>query len=201
MAHKRILLFSALWVWFATVLVGSSLAAPADATVAPNGDGQFKSVQDAINAAPAGRRDKPWVIHLKPGVYKELIYVQRENRFLRLEGEDAAKCVLTCDLHAGMPGADGKPIGTFRTPSTSIDADDFTAENVTFENSAGPVGQALAIRLDGDRSAFRNCRFLGWQDTILTNRRRARRGRVFTTWLRESAISWFQSPCWGKCRR
>ena len=70
------------------------------------------------------------------------------------------------------PAPDGKPIGTFRTPSTTIDADDFTAENITFENSAGPVGQALAIRVDGDRAVFRNCRFLGWQDTILLNRGR-----------------------------
>jgi pectinesterase len=53
-----------------------------------------------------------------------------------------------------------------------IDADDFTAENLTFENSAGPVGQALAIRVDGDRAVFRNCRFLGWQDTIFLNRGR-----------------------------
>ena len=71
-----------------------------------------------------------------------------------------------------MVGKDGKPIGTFRTPSTLIDADDFTAENLTFENSAGPVGQALAIRVDGDRAAFRRCRFLGWQDTIFLNRGR-----------------------------
>jgi pectinesterase len=71
-----------------------------------------------------------------------------------------------------MMGVDGKPIGTFRTPSTVIDADDFTAENLTFENSAGPVGQALALRVDGDRVVFRNCRFLGWQDTIFLNRGR-----------------------------
>ena len=46
------------------------------------------------------------------------------------------------------------------------------AENITFENSAGPVGQALAIRVDGDRAVFRNCRFLGWQDTLFLNRGR-----------------------------
>ena len=71
-----------------------------------------------------------------------------------------------------MTNFDGKPIGTFRTPSTTIDADDFSAENITFENSAGPVGQALAIRVDGDRATFRNCRFLGWQDTMFLNRGR-----------------------------
>lgn len=63
-------------------------------------------------------------------------------------------------------------MGTFRTPTAYIDADDFTVENVTFQNSAGPVGQALAVRVDGDRVAFHHCRFLGWQDTILDNRGR-----------------------------
>jgi len=148
-------------------------ARAADATVAPNGDGQFKSIQDAINAAPQRTsRDRPWVISIKPGIYKELIYVQREKRFISLVGEDPEKTILTYNLNANMLGADGKIIGTFRTPSTFIDADDFTAENLTFENSAGPVGQALAIRIEGDRVMFRNCRFLGWQDTILANRGR-----------------------------
>jgi pectinesterase len=98
--------------------------------------------------------------------------VQREKHFVRLVGDDAGRTVLTYDLNANLVGANGKPIGTFRTASTVIDADDFTAENITFANSAGPVGQALAIRVDGDRVVFRNCRFLGWQDTILLNRGR-----------------------------
>ena len=155
-----------------TVTAGAVAAPAADATVAADGTGQFKSVQDAINAAPPVRPGRRWVIHIKPGVYKELIYLQREKRFISLVGEDASKTVLTYDLNANTPGADGKPLGTFRTASTTVDADDFAAENITFENAAGPVGQALAIRLDGDRAAFRNCRFLGWQDTILANRGR-----------------------------
>ncbi len=53
-----------------------------------------------------------------------------------------------------------------------VDADDFSAENLTIQNDAGPVGQALAIRVDGDRVVFRNCRFLGWQDTMLLDRGR-----------------------------
>ena len=161
------------WLVIMTVCVSDGLAAPADATVAADGSGQFKSVQEAINAAPQiTGPDKRWVINIKPGIYKELIYVQREKRFISLVGQDAEKTILTYDLHANMRGSDGKPIGTFRTASTTIDADDFTAENITFENSAGPVGQALAIRIDGDRVVFRHCRFLGWQDTILANRGR-----------------------------
>jgi pectinesterase len=137
------------------------------------GTNQFRTVQEAINATPqSASATNPCVIHVRPGAHKELIYVQREKRFVSLVGEDAEKTVLTFDLNANLPGPNGKPIGTFRTASTVIDADDFSAENITFENSAGPVGQALAIRIDGDRVVFRHCRFLGWQDTILANRGR-----------------------------
>jgi len=141
-------------------------------TVALDGTAQYKTVQEAVMSVPAGSPQNHVIIKIKAGVYKELIYVQREKRFFHLVGEDPEKTILTYDLYAGMIGLDGKPIGTFRTPSTYVDADDFTAENITFENTAGPKGQALAIRVDGDRVAFRNCRFLGWQDTILIDRGR-----------------------------
>jgi pectinesterase len=145
---------------------------PIDIIVAQDGSGQFKSVQEAIMSVPAGTAESPVVIRIKPGTYKELIYIQHEKRFFRLIGEDARTTILTFDLHANMIGTDGKPITTFRTPSTVIDADDFMAENITFQNTAGPVGQALAIRVDGDRAVFRHCRFLGWQDTMFLNRGR-----------------------------
>lgn len=151
---------------------GSAAAVQTEIVVAADGSGKYRTVQEAIMSVPAGSAANPVIIRIKPGIYKELIYVQHEKRFFNLVGEDAAKTVLTYDLNANMQGRDGKPINTFRTPSTVIDADDFTAENITFENSAGPVGQALAIRVDGDRIVFRNCRFLGWQDTILLNRGR-----------------------------
>ena len=147
-------------------------ASQTDIVVAQDGSGQFKNVQDAIMSVPSGSALNPVVIHIRPGTYKELIYIQHEKRFFRLVGEDAKTTILTFDLHANILGKDGKPIGTFRTPSTVIDADDFMAENITFENSAGPVGQALAIRVDADRAVFRRCRFLGWQDTVFLNRGR-----------------------------
>ena len=180
------------------------MTAQTNLIVAADGSGQFKTVQEAIMAVPAGTSANPVFIHVKPGTYKELIYVQREKRFFRLVGEDPEKTILTYDLCATNKGSDGKPIGTFRTPSTTIDADDFTAENITFENSAGPVGQALAIRVDGDRAAFRNCRFLGWQDTILLNR-----GRQYFTnctisghvdFIFGAATAWFEK-CHIQCLR
>ncbi len=153
-------------------LFTTGIYAQTNLTVAADGSAPFKSVQAAIMSVPSGSRENPVIIHIKPGTYKELIYIQREKCFFKLMGESATNTILSFNLYAGITNAEGKPIGTFKTPSTTIDADDFTAENLTFENSAGPVGQALAIRVDGDRAAFRNCRFLGWQDTILLNRGR-----------------------------
>ena len=159
-------------------LVVISLASPPVATaqtsliVAADGSGQFTSVQAAIMAVPISASTNWSTIRIKPGVYKELIYVQRERGLIHLVGDDRRTTTITFNLHANVPGPDGKPIGTFRTSTAVTDADDFAVENVTFENSAGPVGQALALRVDGDRVAFRHCRFLGWQDTILLNRGR-----------------------------
>jgi pectinesterase len=170
--------------------------APTSITVALDGSGQFKSVQEAIMSVPAGSPAHHVVIHIKPGTYKELIYIQHEKRFFRLVGEDAAKTILTYDLHANMMGADQKPIGTFRTPSTVVDADDVSFENLTFENSAGPLGQALALRVDGDRVSFRRCRFLGWQDTIFLNRGRQYFEDCYITghvdFIFGAAIAWFE---------
>jgi pectinesterase len=148
------------------------LAAQTNLYVAADGSAQFTSVQDAIMAVPMGTRANPVLIHIKPGTYKELIYIQREKRFFHLIGESATNTIITFDLYGNLTNFNGKPIGTFRTPTAVVDAEDFTAENLTFENAAGAVGQALAIRIDGDRAVFRRCRFLGWQDTILANRGR-----------------------------
>jgi pectinesterase len=166
---------SILFWWLLTVLALSytnAAAAQTELVVAADGSAKYRTVQEAIMAVPAGSHANPVIIRIKAGRYRELIYVQREKRSFRLVGEDAERTIITFDLHANLMGHDGKPIGTFRTPTATIDADDFMAENITFENSAGPVGQALAIRVDGDRAVFRNCRFLGWQDTVFLNRGR-----------------------------
>lgn len=146
----------------------------ADAIVAADGSAKYKTVRAAIDAAPqithAGQ--KPWTILVKAGTYREIVYIQREKRFIHLVGEDAEKTVIQFDLYNDYAAPDGKPLATFRTPTVYLDADDFTCENITFDNNAGRKGQALAIRIDGDREVFRHCRFLGWQDTILANRGR-----------------------------
>lgn len=143
-----------------------------DAVVAADGSGDFTSIQEAIMAAPYQGEAERWTIAIRPGTYKERVYVQQERGRIILVGEDPLTTKLIHQVHAKQVGADGEPLGTFRTPTLQIDGDDIEIENLTIENSAGPVGQALALRVDGDRTVFRNCHFLGWQDTIFLNRGR-----------------------------
>jgi pectinesterase len=191
-------------VTLAVFLVGAALRAQTNITVAADGSGQFKSVQEAIMSVPSGTAANPVVIHIKPGTYRELIYIQREKSFFRLLGDDAENTVITFNLYAGMTNLDGKPLGTFKTPTATIDADHFTADNITFENSAGPVGQALAIRVDGDHTAFHHCRFLGWQDTMLLNRGRQYLSDCYITghvdFIFGAATAWFEN-CQIHCLR
>jgi len=163
---------STLSIALAFTCLATSALAQTNLYVAADGSAKFTSVQAAIMSVPSGSRENPVIIHIAPGTYHELIYMQREKQFFKLLGTNPTNTILTFNLYAGITNAEGKPIGTFKTPSTTIDADDFSAENVTFANDAGPVGQALAIRVDGDRASFRHCRFTGWQDTILLNRGR-----------------------------
>jgi len=148
------------------------------AVVAQDGSGQFQTIQEAVAKIGMGTPEHPATIYVRPGVYRELVYVQREKRHVRLVGEDPATTVLVYGLYAGMQGLDGQPIGTFRTPTLYVDADDFTVQNLTIRNDAEPVepggsaGQAVAVAVHGDRVIFRNCRLEGHQDTLFLNRGR-----------------------------
>jgi pectinesterase len=153
----------------AVAQLAADTTAPAKSfTVAADGSGDFKTVQAAIDAVPA-ENPHPVVIEIKPGVYKEKLAIDRHKPMVTLHGVDAdpAKTVLTNDWNASfVPPAATQPVGTSGSASTNVEATDFTAENLTFENSAGDKGQALALKTTGDRGVYRHCRFLGWQDTL-----------------------------------
>src|SRR5215469_8090038 len=89
-------------VIFAAFLANATLRAETNVTVAADGSGQFKTVQDAIMSVPSGTATNPVVIHIKPGIYHELIYVQREKSFFHLVGDDATNTVIAFGLYAGM---------------------------------------------------------------------------------------------------
>lgn len=144
-----------------------------DFTVAADGSGDFKSVQAAINAVPDMRANRTY-IHIKPGIYKEKLTLPANKTNISLIGDDAQKTTITFDDYAQKKNRFGENIGTSGSSSFFVYGDGFTAENISFENSSGPVGQAVAVRIDGDKVCFRNCRFLGFQDTLYPHGDRSR---------------------------
>ena len=141
-------------------------AADYNFVVAQDGSGDFTTVQAAINAVPDYRKAGPTLIYIKKGIYKEKIVIAESKQNVQLIGEDGA--VLTYDDYAQKPNVFGEGKGTSGSGSIYIFGPDFLAENITFENTSGPVGQAVACHVAGDRAVFRRCRFLGFQDTLYT---------------------------------
>src|SRR5205814_8693387 len=103
--------------------------------VAADGTGRFRTVQAAIDAAPANSAS-PLTIRIRPGKYAEQVTVPREKLHVALVGEDAARTVLTYSLNAHSPAPGGGALGTFKSASTFVFGDDFSAENLTFENAS-----------------------------------------------------------------
>lgn len=127
--------------------------------VAANGRGDVKTVQEAIDRVPENN-SKRFVILIKEGIYKEQIKVPFNKPYITFRGEKAEKTILTFNLA-------NKDVGsTSASYSIYIGGHDFLAENITFENSFGTGSQAVAVLVESDRVVFKNCRFLGWQDTL-----------------------------------
>ena len=144
-----------------------------NAVVAFDGSGTHTNLQDAIAVVPDNDTNT-FTILIKPGTYAGQFIVPREKRHLKLVGEEAENTILTGSLNQNESPTGGRPI--YNNASVVILADDFRAEKITFQNTSGDHGQALALRADGDREVFNHCRLLGWQDTLLVNN-----GRYFFT--------------------
>lgn len=137
-------------------------------TVSAQGDADYRRLQDAVDSlATAG--DEPVTIRIKPGVYEEKITIPAAAPPILLLGEDRERTILTWSDNAHTLGADGQPLGTFRSGTLNVLAESFTAENLTIRNASGPgTGQAVAAFVDAGRAVFRNAALLGDQDTLYT---------------------------------
>lgn len=136
--------------------------------VAADGTGDFYSIQRAIDAAP---KDGALVL-VAPGTYREVLTIDKPNIRIRSANSDASKTIVVMDKSAGTSG------GTLHSATVNVSADNFLAENITFENDFNrthpqlPAGsQALAIKVTGDRAVFHNVRLLGNQDTVYAGSR------------------------------
>jgi len=134
-----------------------------DYTVAQDGSGDFTTIQAAIDACKCFP-DQPIIIHVKNGIYQEKVKVPSMNTHLTIKGESTEKTIITWGDYFDKINRGRN--STFYTYTLLVESNDFCLENITVENSAGPVGQAVALHVEGDRCVFRNCRFLGHQDTV-----------------------------------
>lgn len=136
--------------------------------VARDGTAEFRNIDDAIEVCRAFMEYHK-VIFVKKGTYKEKLILPSWLTNIEICGEDRDNTIITYDDHANVfiPGTDRK-MGTFRTYTVRVDGNDITFRNITIENNAARLGQAVALHTQGDRLAFVNCRILGNQDTVYT---------------------------------
>ena len=130
--------------------------------VSRDGTGNFRTLQEAIESARAFM-DYTVTIYVRNGVYKEKVIVPSWVENIDIKGEDRDKTIITYDDHANI-----NKMGTFRTYTVKVEGSDITFKNLTIENNAAQLGQAVALHTEGDRLKFINCRILGNQDTIYT---------------------------------
>lgn len=152
-------------------LMAQQATYPTHFTVAQDGSGDFKTIQEAVNAV----RDLSQVqvnINIKKGIYREKLIIPSWKTKILLIGEDKGNTVITNDDYSGKPVWQGKDafgknkFTTYTSYTVLVRGNDFTVENLTIENSSGRVGQAVALHIEGDRCKVSNCILLGNQDTL-----------------------------------
>ncbi|KDP33984.1 hypothetical protein JCGZ_07555 [Jatropha curcas] len=128
--------------------------------VAADGSGNYKTVTEAVNAAPS-RSTSRYIIKIKAGVYRETLEVPNSKTNIMFFGDGSSKTIITYNKNV----VDGST--TFNSATVAAVGDGFLARDLTFQNSAGPSKhQAVALRVGSDKSAFYRCSFIAFQDTL-----------------------------------
>ncbi|XP_047963945.1 pectinesterase-like [Salvia hispanica] len=135
--------------------------------VAQDGSGQYKTISAALEALPKKNTNATIVIYIKAGVYKETCIVPKKVNKVVFIGDGPGKTVITGNLNFAAG------VKTYHTATVVINADEFLAKDITFENTAGYKGhQAVALRVSGDMAVFHNVHILGYQDTLYAHKYR-----------------------------
>lgn len=165
---KRLFTLLAVLFSLTSLIAANKYDNPDTIVVARDGTGEFRTIDEAIEVCRAFMEYQK-VIYVKNGVYKEKLIVPSWLTNITICGEDRDKTIITYDDHANLrlEGTERK-MGTFRTYTLKIEGTNITIKNITIENNAAKLGQAVCIHTEGDNLTFENCRILGNQDTIYT---------------------------------
>jgi pectinesterase len=148
------------------LLTNSTLAAQPDFIVDSRGRGDFRTIQEAVNAC-RDYAERRCTILVREGTYREKLVFPSWKTNISLMGEDADSTIITYDDYSGKSDSAGRKITTFTSYTCLVAGNNTSFENLTVCNTAGRVGQAVALHVEGDRCVFRNCRLIGNQDTHL----------------------------------
>lgn len=171
-------------------VTGTMSTAATTLTVAKDGSGQYSTVQQAVDAVPAGNGSRV-VIAVKPGTYRETVKVPSNKPHVTIQGTGASRkdTVITYDNAAGTPKPGGGTYGTSGSATVAVEADDFQARNLTINNDFDEARnqslsghQAVALRTAADKVFLDGIIVNGDQDTLLLDTAsKDRLGRVFVT--------------------
>ncbi|MCX6132821.1 MAG: pectinesterase family protein [Ignavibacteriales bacterium] len=151
-----------------------------DFVVARDGSGNFKTIQEAITAC-RDYAERQYVIFIKNGVYNEKLLIPTWKTHIAIIGQDVDSTVITYNDYSGKTDSLGRKFNTFTSFTCMVAGNNITFENITFVNSAGRVGQAVALHVEGDRCIFKNCRLVGNQDTLFSSGENSRQYYVGCT--------------------
>ena len=132
-------------------------------TVSKNGKGDYTTIQQAINNSKSFPY-KRVTIFIKDGIYYEKVKIHEWNSNITLVGESKEKTIITFDDYFDKINLGRN--STFFTPTLLVEANNVLLKNLTIENAAGEVGQAVALAVSSDEVAVINCKLLGNQDTL-----------------------------------
>jgi len=144
-----------------------------DFTVAKDGSGNFKTVQEAVTAC-RDFAERDFRIFVKAGVYEEKLVIPSWKRRITIIGENVDSTIITWNDYSGKTDRNGNTLNTFTSYTCLVAGNDIVVENLTFVNASGRVGQAVALHVEGDRCIFRNCRLIGDQDTLFASGEQSR---------------------------
>ena len=134
--------------------------------VAADGSGKYKTIQSALDAIPSHKTHRV-VLFIKKGIYNEVMTIDATKNFISLIGENEHNTIIRFNNHAGARLENGDTINTWTSATAFVYGNDFHAEHITFDNNAGfTAGQAVALRVEGNRASFYNCRMTGFQDVL-----------------------------------